>query len=341
MEEKKCPLDQFVLLLLMLRAIATNGAPRCVAHSVARHRKLNKYEQQQMAEAIVRRVCGMAEVQEELIRIEDQQKEVIQQIHENILKCKDLLGIIRLRAVSQYYNNHDEFPHPAVHARTPAPAPEYSCCPAELEPPRTRYDITIGNTSKRARGGSSFKWLCYINLDEVLREKVEKVQFFLHPSYKPHDVVEIRKPPFQILRRGGEGFHIIRVLIFLKNGLDSTPIQIFHKLGGALACQEIVAKETKIQIEWREGGEPCQILKSESFIRPGSALDSMEIGAEVLTKLISKAPDLNLLGDLSPWKRSAAEWWNAKLIKQALLDYYPHHKTSTKQIILLLRQIRQ
>jgi transcription initiation factor IIF auxiliary subunit len=37
---------------------------------------------------------------------------------------------------------------------------------------------------------------------------VKKVRFFLHPSYKPYDVVDVDQPPFHLTRIGWGEFPI-------------------------------------------------------------------------------------------------------------------------------------
>lgn len=64
---------------------------------------------------------------------------------------------------------------------------------------QTRHLIAVGNTSKyigddSSQQGVTHKWLVYVRTktDEAsVEEIVAKVRFFLHPSYKPNDVVEV------------------------------------------------------------------------------------------------------------------------------------------------------
>eukprot|EP00002_Diphylleia_rotans_P031012 TRINITY_DN6421_c0_g1_i3.p1 TRINITY_DN6421_c0_g1~~TRINITY_DN6421_c0_g1_i3.p1 ORF type:complete len:667 (-),score=117.95 TRINITY_DN6421_c0_g1_i3:1453-3453(-) len=93
------------------------------------------------------------------------------------------------------------------------PQPEFS-----LEDENTvsrfyvRKKVICGNTSiyvppeKRQTGFSyTHKWSAYVKGpagDESINKFVRKVRFFLHPSYRPHDIVEVSKPPFSLTRRG-------------------------------------------------------------------------------------------------------------------------------------------
>lgn len=65
---------------------------------------------------------------------------------------------------------------------------------------QSRHLIAVGNTSKyigddsTQQGGVTHKWLVYVRTktDEAsVEEIVAKVRFFLHPSYRPNDVVEV------------------------------------------------------------------------------------------------------------------------------------------------------
>lgn len=64
---------------------------------------------------------------------------------------------------------------------------------------QSRHLIAVGNTSKyigddKSQQGVTHKWLVYVRTktDEAsVEEIVSKVRFFLHPSYRPNDVVEV------------------------------------------------------------------------------------------------------------------------------------------------------
>lgn len=64
---------------------------------------------------------------------------------------------------------------------------------------KTQHRLVIGNISKYAPSleddNMTHKWMVYVRGDKEkpdISHIVEKVRFYLHPSYKPHDVVEIR-----------------------------------------------------------------------------------------------------------------------------------------------------
>lgn len=64
---------------------------------------------------------------------------------------------------------------------------------------QSRHLIAVGNTSKyigddKAQQGVTHKWLVYVKTKTEaasIEEIVAKVRFYLHPSYKPNDVVEV------------------------------------------------------------------------------------------------------------------------------------------------------
>lgn len=64
---------------------------------------------------------------------------------------------------------------------------------------KTQHRLIIGNISKYAPSleddNMTHKWMVYVRGEKEkpdISHVVEKVRFYLHPSYKPHDVVEIR-----------------------------------------------------------------------------------------------------------------------------------------------------
>ncbi|KAJ8965607.1 hypothetical protein NQ314_003998 [Rhamnusium bicolor] len=100
---------------------------------------------------------------------------------------------------------------------------------------KTRYRIVIGNISKwmpsLENDNTTHKWMVYVRgLEETLDmlQIIDKVIFYLHPSYKPHDVVEVNNCPFHLSRRGWGEFPL-RVQIFFKCPLNK-PVSIIHNL---------------------------------------------------------------------------------------------------------------
>lgn len=101
---------------------------------------------------------------------------------------------------------------------------------------QTRHLIVVGNTSKyigneKSKDGVTHKWLVYIKTktDIPLETFVKKVRFFLHPSYKPNNIVEVQNPPFQLSRRGWGEFPI-RIQLYFDAATQQKPLQVFHNL---------------------------------------------------------------------------------------------------------------
>ncbi|RKP25681.1 hypothetical protein SYNPS1DRAFT_28595 [Syncephalis pseudoplumigaleata] len=57
---------------------------------------------------------------------------------------------------------------------------------------------------------------------------LERVRFYIHPSYRPHDIVDVVKPPFQLLRYGWGEFPVRLQLFF--SDTRNKPVDIVHML---------------------------------------------------------------------------------------------------------------
>lgn len=98
--------------------------------------------------------------------------------------------------------------------------------------------IIVGNISKMIQPGEStsatpftHKWKIYIRgpeIDPNIETFVQKVRFYLHPSYKPNDIIEVAVPPFNLSRRGWGEFPV-RIQLFFWDPLNK-PIDIIHML---------------------------------------------------------------------------------------------------------------
>uniref|UniRef100_A0A8C5TNN8 YEATS domain-containing protein 2 n=1 Tax=Malurus cyaneus samueli TaxID=2593467 RepID=A0A8C5TNN8_9PASS len=98
--------------------------------------------------------------------------------------------------------------------------------------------IVVGNVSKyippdkrEENDQSTHKWMVYVRgsrREPSINHFVKKVWFFLHPSYKPNDLVEVREPPFHLTRRGWGEFPV-RVQIHFKDSQNKR-IDIIHNL---------------------------------------------------------------------------------------------------------------
>uniref|UniRef100_A0A8C9TKX1 YEATS domain-containing protein 2 n=1 Tax=Scleropages formosus TaxID=113540 RepID=A0A8C9TKX1_SCLFO len=98
--------------------------------------------------------------------------------------------------------------------------------------------IVVGNVSKyippdkrEENDQSTHKWMVYVRgsrKEPSIDHFVKKVWFFLHPSYKPNDLVEVSEPPFHLTRRGWGEFPV-RVQIHFKDPRNKR-IDIIHHL---------------------------------------------------------------------------------------------------------------
>ncbi|KAJ8274613.1 hypothetical protein COCON_G00092380 [Conger conger] len=144
--------------------------------------------------------------------------------------------------------------------------------------------IIVGNVSKyippdkrEENDQSTHKWMVYVRgsrKEPSIDHFVKKVWFFLHPSYKPNDLVEVSEPPFHLTRRGWGEFPV-RVQIHFKDPRNKR-IDIIHhlKLDRTYTGLQTLGAETVVDVELHRNslGEdlvpfPC----SSSSLRTNSA----------------------------------------------------------------------
>uniref|UniRef100_A0AAY4AMZ2 YEATS domain-containing protein n=1 Tax=Denticeps clupeoides TaxID=299321 RepID=A0AAY4AMZ2_9TELE len=111
--------------------------------------------------------------------------------------------------------------------------------------------IIVGNVSKyiapdkrEENDQSTHKWMVYVRgskKEPSIDHFVRKVWFFLHPSYKPNDLVEVSEPPFHLTRRGWGEFPV-RVQIHFKDPRNKR-IDIIHHLKCFVIRQQVVDVE--------------------------------------------------------------------------------------------------
>ncbi|KAF6203757.1 hypothetical protein GE061_002092 [Apolygus lucorum] len=90
----------------------------------------------------------------------------------------------------------------------------------------SKYILTPEDSS-----GATHKWSLNVKLNDEsmdISQIVSKVVFYLHPSYKPHDVVTVHSAPFKITRRGWGEFDL-RIKIFFINDKNE-PAAVTHPL---------------------------------------------------------------------------------------------------------------
>jgi len=99
--------------------------------------------------------------------------------------------------------------------------------------------IVVGNVSKWVAPEKrdpnlqkyTHKWMVYVAgppHDLNVTSFIRKVRFYLHPSYRPHDIVDVIDPPFQLTRYGWGEFPI-RIQIFFVDKRNK-PVDVIHAL---------------------------------------------------------------------------------------------------------------
>nr|XP_003707125.1 PREDICTED: YEATS domain-containing protein 2 [Megachile rotundata]XP_012149601.1 PREDICTED: YEATS domain-containing protein 2 [Megachile rotundata]XP_012149602.1 PREDICTED: YEATS domain-containing protein 2 [Megachile rotundata]XP_012149603.1 PREDICTED: YEATS domain-containing protein 2 [Megachile rotundata]XP_012149605.1 PREDICTED: YEATS domain-containing protein 2 [Megachile rotundata] len=121
---------------------------------------------------------------------------------------------------------------------------------------KVRKRIIIGNISKWIppewrEDAASHKWTMYVRGNKEnpdIDDFVSKVRFFLHPSYRPNDVVEVTSVPFCLSRRGWGEFPL-RVQLHFKSVLNK-PMDIIHylKLDRTYTGLQTLGAETLVDI---------------------------------------------------------------------------------------------
>ncbi|XP_060524597.1 uncharacterized protein LOC132701004 [Cylas formicarius] len=123
---------------------------------------------------------------------------------------------------------------------------------------KTQHRIVVGNISYYKKSieqdNMSHKWMVYVKVFKgakggaEVHDVIERVVFHLHPSYRPHDVVDINEPPFHLSRRGWGEFPL-RVQIFFKSATNK-PIDVVHhlKLSKTFTERQTIGNETVVQV---------------------------------------------------------------------------------------------
>ena len=123
----------------------------------------------------------------------------------------------------------------------------------------THKRVIVGNTSRFIREDqrevndkSTYKWMVYVRGSKEhpdISPFVSKIWFFLHPSYKPNDIVEVTHPPFHLTRRGWGEFHV-RVRLFFRDKRYK-PVDIMHTLSldRTYTGLQTLGAETSVNLE--------------------------------------------------------------------------------------------
>lgn len=98
------------------------------------------------------------------------------------------------------------------------------------------------------------KWMIYVVEPPQSKQEVSAfitgVRFHLHPSYKPHDVVDVTEAPFKLTRLGWGEFPIRVQLFFVDKKRNKTVDLIHHlKLDDSHSGKQLLGSERSIEIE--------------------------------------------------------------------------------------------
>lgn len=93
------------------------------------------------------------------------------------------------------------------------------------------------------------RWMIYVRPigDESLSNYIAKVRFYLHPAFKPRHVVEVAKPPFQLIRETNQEWPV-RLQIFF-NDARNKPMSFVHYVVFHQGTLEAVGEEYYADIE--------------------------------------------------------------------------------------------
>lgn len=167
-----------------------------------------------------------------------------------------------------------------------------------------KHLIVVGNTSKyigenKLNSLVSHKWLVYVQArsQQPLEKLVERIRFFLHPTYKPNDCVDVLKAPFEVSRFGWGEF-TIRVQLHFHPELRQKPIQILHrvKLDERETGLETLGSETVAEL-WLNRMEGNEVMEEEienqgSPIKPNFMDPSNRL--KIRQDLIEDVPQVDL-----------------------------------------------
>ena len=161
--------------------------------------------------------------------------------------------------------------------------------------------IIIGNTSKyisidsrEENDKSTHKWMMYVRgppEDPHIDRFVKKVWFFLHPSYRPNDIVEVNKPPFHLTRRGWGEFPVRVQLHFIDP--RNKRVDIIHelKLDRTYTGLQTLGAETVVDLELdrRTFSDKCiPFDASSTSIEESFATNLIHVSSNAHKELVNK-----------------------------------------------------
>ncbi|KAM9719912.1 YEATS domain-containing protein 2 isoform 1-T2 [Menidia menidia] len=162
--------------------------------------------------------------------------------------------------------------------------------------------IVVGNVSKyippdkrEENDQSTHKWMVYVRgsrREPSIDHFVKKVWFFLHPSYKPNDLVEVSEHPFHLTRRGWGEFPV-RIQIHFKDPRNKR-IDIIHqlKLDRTYTGLQTLGAETVVDVELHRDS------LGESYIpQPSSSKVTHRAASPTLVSSLTYRPSSSPVSD--------------------------------------------
>lgn len=127
--------------------------------------------------------------------------------------------------------------------------------------------VIVGNTSQylkkslRTTDEVSHKWMIYVRgspNEPNLESYIKSVTFFLHPTYKPNDIVTISKSPYHLTQLGWGEF-TVRVQLLFQDSRHK-PVDILHplKLDQTHTGDQMLGAETIVDVELLKSHESLQ-----------------------------------------------------------------------------------
>lgn len=167
---------------------------------------------------------------------------------------------------------------------------------------KTKKRIIVGNVSKSIPADqrdendqATHKWMVYVrgpkdspNIDDF----VKKVWFFLHPSYRPNDLVEVSQAPFHLTRRGWGEFPV-RVQLHFKDPRNKK-LDIIHnlKLDRTYTGLQTLGSETVVDVEIEKDIPKVKREKSSSSVRIKKELSSADCITDTPSRETSVAMEI-------------------------------------------------
>ncbi|KAK3534586.1 hypothetical protein QTP86_016735, partial [Hemibagrus guttatus] len=170
--------------------------------------------------------------------------------------------------------------------------------------------IVVGNVSKyiapdkrEENDQSTHKWMVYVRgsrKEPTIDHFVKKVWFFLHPSYKPNDLVEVSEPPFHLTRRGWGEFPV-RVQIHFKDQRNKR-IDIIHnlKLDRTYTGLQTLGAETVVDVELHRNSLGEDFIPFPSSFSSSSSSSSHLASTAAPGTLTGKSASQNSCRAVSP-----------------------------------------